>query len=192
MDINCLGYCRRQDSSILTAAFLFPEADDNDLFNLFVAKISRNGCCHVELVFEDDMAFSIFSKSNLFFRRRSFANPEYRLVSLNVSSDQYSKAYNFCTDAVKHDIAFNEIGIYTAYMQPCPMFYTGSSRDEGITFCSKIVTEALQAAGINEVDDLTPCTTTPSTLYTALNYSERKIGHSLSYKREQLRTSGAL
>jgi len=191
MDIGCQCY-HKQASSIVTAAFLFPVGWDNDWFNLFVAGISANSCCHVELVFEDDMAFSIFSQSNLFFRRRSFANPQYRLVSLSVTPEQYSKAYRFCADAVRHDIAFNEMGIYTAYMQPCPMFYTGSSQEEGMTFCSKIVTEALQAAGIKEVDDLTPCTTTPSTLYTALSYSDRKIGHSLSFKREQLRTSGAL
>ena len=177
---------------ILTVAFLFPEGWDNDWFNLFVAKMSRHGCCHVELVFEDNMSFSIFADSNLFFKPKTFANPEYRLVSLSVSNMEYLAAYSYCSAAMSHNITFNELGIYTAYMQPCPMFYTRPSVETGHTFCSKIVTEALQAGGLTEADHLEPCRTTPSVLYEALHCSGRRVGHSVPFKMEQLRHVGVV
>jgi len=173
-------------------AFLFPEADDNDWFNRLVAKVSRYRCCHAELVFEDDMSFSIFADSKLFFKPKTFANPEYKLVSLSVSNMEYMAAYSYCTAAMSHNITFNELGIYTAYLQPCPMFYTSPSVETGHTFCSKIVTEVLQAGGLPEADHLDPCMTTPSVLYGALHASGRRVHHSVTFKMEQLRHVGAV
>jgi len=60
----------------------------------------------------------------------------------------------------------------------------------GHTFCSKIVTEALQFAGVNEVEHLIPCTTTPSCLYEAFMGSPRRVLSSVGYRREQLRQAG--
>ena len=177
---------------ILTIAFLFPESADNDWFNLLVAKVSQHGCCHVELVFEDDMSFSIFANSKLFFKPRTFANPEYKLVSLSVSNMEYMAAYSYCAAAMSHEITFNELGIYAAYLQPCPMLYTRPSVETGHTFCSKIVTEALQAGGLPEAEYLEPCRTTPSVLYEALHASGRRVHHSVTFKMEQLRQVGAV
>lgn len=184
--------CAPRASRILTIAFLFPEAADNDWFNVMVAKVSRHPCCHVELVFEDDMSFSIFSNSKLFFKKRSFSNPEYKLVSLSVPSMEYAAVYGFCAAAMSHDITFNELGIYTAYLQPCPVFYTDPSVQAGHTFCSKIVTEALQSAGVPEAEHLVPCMTTPSVLYQALHLSGRRVHHSVRFKMDQLRQVGVV
>lgn len=185
-------FYRQRATRILTVAFLFPGSRDGDWFNRLVAAVSRHGCCHVELVFEDDMSFGIFSDTKVFFKPRTFANPEYRLVSLSVSNMEYTSAYGFCSAAMSHDIEFSEAGIYAAYLQPCPMLFTRPSMETGSTFCSKIVTEALQAAGVTEAEGLVPCTTTPSTLYGALHESGRRVHHSVTFKMEQLRQVGAV
>lgn len=178
-------------SRILTIAFLFPGPDD-DRFNRFVARVSKNKCCHVELVFEDDMAFSIFKGSNLFFKPRSFSNPQYQLVSLFVTPTEYTAAYNFCKMAHSHEIGFTDVGMVAAYLQLCPLINTRPTFEVGYTFCSKVVTEAMQIAGVPEVEHLVPCMTTPSTLFDALFDSPRKVHHSLPYKCRQLQEVGSL
>jgi len=95
---------------------------------------------------------------------------------------------------VEHNLCFTDIGMLSAYFQPqtCPIINTSPSIDLGYTFCSKIVTEALQYASIPEVEHLIPCTTTPSSLYDTLKDSPRKLLNSVPYKREQLRNSGII
>ena len=176
---------------ILTVAFLFPERKGLSL-NRVVAELSWHKTCHVELVFEDNFAFSIFAGSKLFFKPRSFSNPEYTLISLTVSHAEYVAVYNFCKSAMTHDIGFTDVGMVAAYVQPCPMVLTAPSLETGYTFCSKVVTEALQMGPVQEVEHLSPCTTTPSFLYGALLESKRKIHHSVTYKCEQLKQVGSV
>ena len=91
-------------------------------------------------------------------------------------------------------IGFTDTGMLAAYFQPrgCPCINTSSSITAGNTFCSKIVTEVLQFAEVEEVKTLSPCTTTPSCLYEAVRDSPRKLLCSVPYKCEQLRHSGVL
>lgn len=178
-------------SRILTAAFLFPGPYDPP-FNQFVAKVSKNKCCHVELVFEDEMAFSIFKGSNLFFKPRSFSNPEYQLISLFVTPAEYTAAYSFCKMAHSHEIGFTDVGMVAAYLQQCPVINTAPTYEAGYTFCSKVVTEAMQVGGVSEVEHLVPCMTTPSSLYDALSGSPRKVHHTVPFKCRQLREVGAV
>ena len=79
------------------------------------------------------MAFSIFSRSRLLFRQRSFANPECRPISLSGPRAEYQAAYAFCAAAMTHEIGFDEIGIYAAYLQPCPLLYVQPSMEAGHT-----------------------------------------------------------
>jgi hypothetical protein len=159
-----------------------------------VAEISKHKTCHVELVFEDDMAFSIFAGSNLFFKQRSFSNPDYVLIPLSISNAEYTNIYNFCQSAATHDIGFTDFGMVFSYFQPkhCPFINTAPSMQVGRTFCSKIVAEALQFAGTPEVEHLIPCTTTPSCLYESFKDSPRKIMSSVGYRMEQLRQIGVV
>ena len=179
---------------IIIMAFLFPNGNDNPPLNKFVAGISKHSTCHVEIVFEDDMAFSIFAGSNIFFKQRSFSNPDYALISLSIPQTEYTALYNFCQSMVTHNIGFTDLGMVFSYIQPkhCPFYNTAPSVQVGYTFCSKIVAEALQFAGTPEVEHLIPCTTTPSCLYDAFKDSPRKILSSVSYKREQLRQVGVI
>jgi hypothetical protein len=174
---------------ILVVAFLFPGPDD-DKINQMVAKLSFYPCCHVELVFEDQMAFSIFKGSNLFFKQRSFSNPEYQLILLFVSPSEYDAVYSFCQQAHSSEVGFTDAGIVAAYAQPCPIFNTRPSFELGYTFCSKIVTEALQMGNVPEVEHLVPCMTTPSTLFSALKDSRRVVSHTVPYKCQQLMQVG--
>ena len=179
---------------ILTMAFLFPIGSDNPPLNKLVAGICKYKTCHVEMVFEDDMAFSIFAGCNLFFKQRSFSNPDYSLISLSIPHTEYMALYNFCLSAVTHNLGFTDLGMVLSILQPthCPFLNTAPSVQVGYTFCSKIVTEALQFAGTGEVQHLIPCTTTPSCLYAAFKDSPRKIFSSVGYKREQLRQVGVV
>jgi hypothetical protein len=183
----------KRSQRMLTLAFVRPSKDD-PVFNRVVARMCKHGICHAELVFEDNMAFSIFAGQQVFFKPRTFSNPEYELVTLSVSHAEYTSAYGFCKQAVESNIGFTDVGMLAAYFQPkgCPCINTGSSLIAGHTFCSKIVTEALQFAGVKEAEKLYPCTTTPSCLYEAVKDSNRKLICSVPYKCEQLRHSGVI
>jgi len=177
----------------LKLAFLTP-TDQDPQFNRVVARISKHPTCHVELVFEDGMAFSIFKGSKLFFKQRSFSNPDYKLLSLSVSNGEYQSAYAFCSQAVKQEMDFTDCGMLGAYFQfpSCPLFCNAPSSSTGCTFCSKIVTEALQFAGVGEVQHLHPCTTSPSNLFEALKESDRIVVDTVPFKQNQLFMMGVL
>ena len=179
---------------ILIMAFLFPNEGDKALLNKLVASICTYKTCHVEMVFEDNMAFSIFAGSKLFFKQRSFSNPDYSLISLSISHIEYTALYNFCQSVVTHNLGFTDVGMVLSVLQPthCPFLNTAPSVQVGYTFCSKVVTEALQFAGTPEAEHLIPCTTTPSGLYAAFKDSPRKILSSVHYKQEQLRHAGVV
>lgn len=177
----------------LRLAFLYPGPDDPWL-NRVVARVSHNPVCHVELVFEDEMSFSIFQGSRLFFKPRTFSNPEYQLVSLNVSNAEYSAAYAFCEGAIRHDLGFTDLGMLGSYFQPtgCPICCYSESERAGYTYCSKIVTEALLFAGLPEVEKLHPCTTTPSFLLDAVRDSPRCVIDSNQFRRQLFFETGVI
>jgi hypothetical protein len=54
------------------------------------------------------------------------------------------------------------------------------------TFCSKVICEALQYAGIEEVQGLVPSCTTPSRLYHVFMFSKKRICASVPYKRNMM------
>ena len=190
--MGCIAPLPRQ--RIITLAFLFPSERDDSRLNKLVARFSKYKTCHVELVFEDDMAFSIFAGTNAFFKQRTFSNPDYSLVSVSVSHLEYSSLYTFCQSAVTHELSFSDFGMVLCYAQPrqCPIFNTAPSMETGSTFCSKIVTEALLFAETPEAEHLIPCTTSPSCLYEAFKDSPRRIISSSGYRQQQLRSVGVV
>ena len=163
-------------SRVLALAFLHAAPDD-PLVNRLTAKISRHKLCHVELVFEgahtSSRAFSIFLGSSAGFRVKTFGNPDYEMVSLSVTGAEYEACQRFCAVAHSRDYALDQVGMY------CSMIHPGCcggvpSHVTGKTFCSKIITEAMQAAGIAEVGGLCPSATTPSGLFAAVKDSPRR------------------
>ena len=86
------------------------------------------------------------------------------------------------------------MGMVGACLQPqgCAVCCYRPSEITGNTFCSKIVTEALQFAGLPEVQELHPCTTTPSLLLDAVGSSPRGVCDTSQYRRQLLFESGVV
>jgi hypothetical protein len=61
------------------------------MFNRIVASVCKHGICHAELVFEDNMAFSIYAGHQVFFKPRTLSNPEYELITLTVTEGVHKR-----------------------------------------------------------------------------------------------------
>ena len=66
--------------------FYEPRAVDEHWLNRLVASVGKHYVSHVEIMFEDDMAASIFADETVFFRKRSYANPYYRIKAFTVAA----------------------------------------------------------------------------------------------------------
>jgi hypothetical protein len=83
-----------------------------------VLSVSKYKTCLVEIVFEDYMAFSIFSGSSLFFKKRSFSILDYSLLSIAIQHSENAVLYNFCQSAVTLSAA--EAHPDEDWGSPCP------------------------------------------------------------------------
>jgi hypothetical protein len=150
--------------------------------NRLTAGVSRHGFCHVELVFDGGLAFSIVSDGVAGFRQRFLGNPHYELVPLAVTGGEYRGCAQFCASVHRKGLGFDSIGMYCASIHPgCCCART--SEQVGATFCSKVIAEALQFGGVREVEGLVPSGTTPSTLYASVCGSERRVCDSVRLQR---------
>ena len=163
---------------VLTIAFLRIAADDDDRVNRLTACVSRNKFCHAELVFDKGVSFSVQSGRVAGLRARTLSNPHYELVPLLVSGREYRLCFQFCVNASQKGMGFDSRGMYCSFFRPgasCGCCCDRPSEAEGVTFCSKIIVEALQFGGVSEADRLVPSSTTPSRLYDAVSGSDRRI-----------------
>ena len=176
------------DQKILTLAFLVPTEGDH-WANRLTGQVSEHPFCHAEIFFESlNQCFSIVWNETACFRSKNLSNPNYRLVSLAVAPKEYDACLEFCRSASAQNLRFDNWGMWRSWF-PRALVCTccdSSSGLRGRTFCSKIITEALQHAGVREVETLLPAATTPSILYQALSSSSRVICSSVPYKRKAL------
>ena len=176
------------DQKILTIAFLCPSEDDHWV-NRLTGRMSKHPFCHVELFFESiNQCFSIVWGETACFRAKNLSNPNYKLVSLDVAPREYDTCLEFCRVAGNQQLVFDDWGMWRSWFPQslvCTCCDAGSQR-KGRTFCSKIITEALQFAGIREVESLLPSSTTPSCLYRAVSVSQRVICCGVPVKRQAL------
>jgi len=172
----------------LTFAFNVPTPDD-PWMNRVTASISRYPVCHVELFFETvNQCFSIMLGEPAGLRTRNLSNPNYKILSITVSQNEYDTCLGFCQSASTWGLAFDNYAmVRSVYAPGC---CEPSSQAAGKTFCSKIVTEALQYANIPEFDHLNPALTTPSRLYHAVSKSPRLVCSSVPFKRDLLTRVG--
>ena len=165
----------------LNVAFLAAAPDDPWL-NRLTARVSKHPFCHCELHFDStNQCFSIQEGELAALRPKSLGNPNYRIVSLGVSASEHHGCLQFCQAATSWGLSLDDHAMFRSYYG-CGCCEP-SSRMAGQTFCSKIVTEALQHGGVREADRLDPATTTPSRLYDALHRSPRVVCGSVPYKR---------
>lgn len=179
---------------VLTLAFLRPSENDHWI-NKLSAQMSSHPFCHVELYFESvQQCFSIMWGETAAFRIKNLSNPNYEVVSLLVSPKEYDACLEFCRTTATHALRFDENGMWLSWWaSPSPCFACDRpSQAVGSTFCSKIVTEALQFAGVQEVQDLRPAAATPSRLYNRVRGSSRMACGSVPYKRQALLTMSSL
>lgn len=172
---------------ILTLAFLVPVPDDH-WANRLSAMASKHPFCHVELYFESlQQSFSIVWGETAGFRGKSLSNPNYTLVSLCVAPKEYDTTLEFCRSAACQGLVFDERGMWMSWSSPLCCCVAGpTSQQRGATFCSKIITEALQFGGLREVEGLDPCSMTPSRLFDCIRGSTRTACNSVPFKRQAL------
>ena len=132
---------------VLTFGFHHPTADDHCL-NRLTACLggADSNVCHVELVLESypNDSFSILSGGTAGFRPKSFSNDTYEFVSISVSPQEYAAVEHFCLTAHAKAMPFDELGMYISQVHLSCLHRPSTSVHK--TFCSKIITEALQAA----------------------------------------------
>ena len=168
----------------LNIAFMVPTEHD-DWVNRLTARVSQHPFCHTEIHFESiNQCFSISTVENAGLRAKSLGNPQYRILSLGVTAPEYNSCLSFCQAASTWNLQLDEMAMWRSYYGPgcCEL----DSRRAGKTFCSKIIAEALQYAGVREAENLNPAITTPSRLYEALHRSPRVVCASVPYKRRAL------
>lgn len=71
---------------------------------------------HVELVFHDGMASSIYAGEEVFFKKRTFSNPNYTTLSICLTEEQELLARDYCyrCSLSKKDAGFDSMGMYGA------------------------------------------------------------------------------
>jgi hypothetical protein len=192
LDINVLVPCVRLkdfmagQQRILTLAFLTPTPEDHRI-NRLVAQVSRHPFCHVELYFEGtQLSFSVMWGETAGFRSKNLSNPNYTLVSLCVSQKEFDATLEFCRSTARQDLCFDERGMWASWFPRIGCCVEPTSQQRGATFCSKIITEALQFGGIKEVETACPSTTTPSSLFERVKGSRRIACNSVPFKRQAL------
>lgn len=142
-------------------------------------RVHGRGFCHVEICIPDlqpadrgggmlgyrYMSSSIYNGETVsVVATKTFSNPGYLVHTLSVTGAQLRRISDFIHDCKRREVCFDSVGMYLS-MLPVQVWYGGESR----TFCSKYVTQALQAAGgVVQVEGLNPNIVSPSKLYRAL------------------------
>lgn len=161
---------------VLTLGFHHPTPDEHCL-NRITACLggSDTHVCHVELLldtFPSD-SFSILSGGVAGFRPKQFANRTYEFLSLSISNQEHAALEHFCRTAHALALPFDELGMFVSLVHMACLHRP--SHAVGKTFCSKIITEALQAGLLPEVDGLNPSGTTPARLFRRILASPRRV-----------------
>jgi len=167
---------RRGGTENRTVQILFYKPIKNDLFMNQVVAYFDPPFCHVEIRFENGMASSIFAGEKIFFKFRTYANPNYLIEAISVPEPDYMAMYKLCVDRERAGIGFDSFGMYTSIV---PLIHNNNIKS---TFCSRHVTEVLQAGNVPEVKNLNPCKVSPSKLYHLLKKSKRAVIDSVPFK----------
>jgi hypothetical protein len=139
---------------MLVLWFYDPSKDTEGALNKLVSALD-GPFCHCELQFEDGVSCSIYLGTSIFLKKREFDTDYYTRVDFPCTSIQEKEAR-----AKAH--ALERQGLKCTFMAltSCAL---GLKSDSTHTFCSKLVADILQHAGL--VDNLNTDTLTPSALY---------------------------
>lgn len=184
--------------------FLRAAADDHWL-NRLVSHLDPP-FCHVELEFDmpppavlstvlpaalgsvlptaATLATSLYAGEAVFLRPRTFANPNYTILTLNVSDTAFARMLRLAAETTERGVRFDSHAMCCSILpcSCCPRLRADR------TFCSAYVTVLLQEGGVRGVERLAPERTRPSTLYRLLSDSQQQCFSSVPYKLSMLTT----
>ena len=167
---------RKQDPMKVRLCFYEPRGESEHWMNRLVAWAGKHYVSHVEILFEDDNAASIFADETVFFKKRTYANPYYRIKMITVSPTNYWLMYNYAKGCSERQVGFS-----TSKMFCGPLIgFTGGSADE--TFCSEFVTHTLQVGGVDFAMKMDASRSTPSALLEHMNSHETVGFDSTAFK----------
>lgn len=161
----------------------------NRLTSFIGQKVHSRGFHHTEIVIPDPadgfLSSSIYNGETVTLTKsKTFANPGYTVTTFTVSGRELAGIRQYLHDSKRMQLGFDAMGMYLAALP----FQLGP-RSSRTTFCSKHVTMALKAGGIDAVQDLNENIVTPSKLYRVLQEripSSRKVAGSVAYKQQSM------
>lgn len=184
--------------SVVSVLFLKGRGDDpfmNKITSWLGKAIHNNeGFCHVEITVPGHQG--VYTSSSIYqgetvtmTHSKTFSNPGYLVHSIVVNAHELDSLTKFIKS--KHDakVSFDKFGMMFASL-PFQVWSPSDSK----TFCSRYVTEALQAAGLECVQGVNASITTPSKLYNILKRgtSSRGVAGSVQHKQGLLKTEGKM
>jgi hypothetical protein len=137
-------------------------ADEPSAVNRLAAYLTGTaGMAHVELRFRTGESLSVFQDETVFLKKRGYSNAQYRAIAISVEPAAEQRMLNFAREQVGK--GFNAWGLRRSPL-PWPLFRScDGSVDDGLWFCSELVTAALQVGGL--LSDLVPERSSPNMLY---------------------------
>ena len=163
----------------LTLIFRRPAKTDGRA-NRLLSKIT-GGRIHVDLVLErlpsdECLVFSIRRGGSAGLSLKTYTkDPAYEYVKLVVPKGEHDRVSEFCEHMARKHLSYGHIALaWMCFPFKLQCLNTQSSATWG-TFCSKIVTEALQYGGLQETLDLCPSFTSPEQLFRCLERSPRRL-----------------
>jgi hypothetical protein len=170
---------RKEREMKVRLCFYEPRGEKEHWLNKLVASTGKHYVSHVEILFEDDKAASIFADDTVFFRTRSYANPYYRIKMFLVSQTSYWLMYNYAKSCSDRQLSFSNTKMLCGPL----IGYTGGSTDA--TFCSEFVTHTLQVGGVDFAMKMNAHRSTPSVLLEHMNSHETVCFDSTAFKLDQ-------
>ena len=123
------------------------------------------------------VASSIFAGESVFIKTRTFANPNYTILTLTVSDQAFTKMYNAAQAAAARGDSFSTPAMVRSWFPCCC-----NSLPRGKTFCSAYVTSLLQVGDVREVQGVNPANMRPSSLFRLIHEAPQQCFSSVSYK----------
>ena len=157
--------------------FYEPRAENEHWLNRLVASCGKHYVSHVEILFQGDMAASILADDTVFFRKRSYANPHYRIKAFLVSSSSNWLIYNYAKRCAER-----QLGCSNAKMFCGPLIGYSGWWSSDRTLCSEFVTHALQVGGVPFAMKMDAKCSTPSALLQHMNSIETVCFDSTAFK----------
>lgn len=156
--------------------------------------------CHVEIEFDvklmprdgifrnathETMAASIYANEQVFLKKKTFANPLYDIITINLGTRDFKRMYSYCEQEAAKHLTFSSTGMYCAYI-PYAACLGSCVRSKDATFCSEFVCNVLKIGNFAAVKDVNSSTMTPSRLKRLLSFGSGNMYSTVPYKMQLL------